>query len=131
MPAYAAAVRAAGHYGRIVDGAASSVVMDLLMAVGDVVGTEPMPVTPRARCRGPMPGLGPLAVLRQRVERCVAHWEAEGLPRERGVSEVTRLIRHALPSTIPDWSASLLLDAIGRWAEYAEPASAAGNRASA
>jgi hypothetical protein len=115
VPAHAAAVRAAGHYGRVVEGGNSTVVIDLLTALGDVAGTEPTPVTPRARSRGPMPGLGPLAVLRQSVRRCLAHWEAEGLPRDQGVAEVTRLVRHALPSSTPDWSASLLLEAIARW----------------
>jgi hypothetical protein len=84
-------------------------------ALADVVGVEPSPARPYAALREPLPGLGPLSVLRSAVDEYAREQYTAQMPVERIITQIRGMIRHALPSATPDWSAHLLFEEVARW----------------
>jgi len=84
-------------------------------ALADVVGVEPSPTRPYAAVQQPLPGLGPLSVLRTAIQEFAGDQHAAKLPVERVIAQINDAIRHALPSATPDWSAHLLFEEVVRW----------------
>jgi hypothetical protein len=92
---------------------------DLVRALADVVGSEPGPRNVRAPYRTPVPGLGPLDGFCRALRGYVIRLQAHGVPPEAVVVHVKRLVRDAMPSGTPEWSAHLLTEEVVRWASSA------------
>lgn len=97
---------------------------DVVRALADVVGSEPGPRNVRAPYRTPMPGLGPLDGFGRALRGYAMRLRAHGVPPEAVVVHVKRLVRDALPSGTPEWSAHLLTEQVVRWATSVQDAAA-------